>query len=54
MLVTALSTVIGYDKASAFAHKAHEEDLSSREAALSSGFTEAARFDEIVDPRRMI
>ena len=54
MLVTALSPVIGYDKASAIAHKAHEEDLSLRDAALKSGYIDAKRFDEIVDPRKMV
>src|SRR5229473_4502364 len=34
MLVTALSPVIGYDKASAIAHKANDEDLTLKEAAL--------------------
>ncbi len=53
MLVTALSPVIGYDKASAIAHKAHAEGLTLREAALASGFIDAKRFDEIVDPRKM-
>jgi len=54
MLVTALSPVIGYDKASAIAHKAHEEDLSLRDAAVKSGYIDATRFDEIVDPRKMV
>jgi fumarate hydratase, class II len=53
MLVTALSPVIGYDKASAIAHKAHAEGLTLREAALASGFIDAKRFDEIVDPKKM-
>ena len=34
MLVTALSPVIGYDKASAIAHKASAEGLTLKEAAL--------------------
>ena len=54
MLVTALSPVIGYDKASAIAHKANDEDLSLREAALKSGYIAAARFDKIVDPAKMV
>jgi fumarate hydratase class II len=58
MLVTphapcALSPVIGYDKASAIAHKAHAEGLTLREAALASGLIDAKRFDEIVDPKKM-
>ena len=54
MLVTALSPVIGYDKASAIAHKANDEDLTLKEAALKSGYIDAKRFDEIVDPRKMV
>ena len=53
MLVTALSPVIGYDKASAIAHKANDDDLTLREAALRSGYIDAKRFDEIVDPKKM-
>jgi fumarate hydratase, class II len=54
MLVTALSPVIGYDKASAIAHKANDEGLSLREAALKSGYIDAKRFDEVVDPTKMV
>jgi fumarate hydratase class II len=54
MLVTALSPVIGYDKASAIAHMAHSEDLTLKEAALRSGYIDERRFDEIVDPRKMV
>jgi fumarate hydratase class II len=54
MLVTALSPVIGYDKASAIAHKANDDGLTLKEAALRSGFIDEKRFDEIVDPRKMV
>jgi fumarate hydratase class II len=54
MLVTALSPVIGYDKASAIAHKANEEGLTLKEAALALGYIDEQRFDEIVDPRKMV
>jgi fumarate hydratase class II len=54
MLVTALSPVIGYDKASAIAHKANDGDLTLKEAALDSGEIDEERFDEIVDPKRMV
>jgi fumarate hydratase class II len=54
MLVTALSPVIGYDKASAIAHKANDDGLTLKEAALKSGSIDAKRFDEIVDPRKMV
>ena len=54
MLVTALSPVIGYDKASAIAHRANDEGISLREAALKLGYVDAKRFDEIVDPKKMV
>jgi fumarate hydratase class II len=53
MLVTALSPVIGYDKASAIAHLANDKSLTLREAAIETKFIDAARFDEIVNPERM-
>src|SRR5207237_9825067 len=49
MLVTAQSPEIGYDKASAIAHKANDEGTTLREAALGSGYIDAKRFDAIVD-----
>jgi fumarate hydratase class II len=54
MLVTALSPVIGYDKASRIAHHAMDHDLTLRDAALQLGFVTAADFDRIVDPRKMV
>jgi fumarate hydratase class II len=54
MLVTALSPVIGYDKASKIAHHAMDHDLTLKEAALQLGFVTAADFDRIVDPRKMV
>lgn len=54
MLVTALSPVIGYDKASAIAHKANDEGLTLKEAALALGYIDAERFDAIVQPRNMV
>jgi fumarate hydratase, class II len=54
MMVTALSPVIGYDKASAIAHAANDQGLTLREAALRSGYVDAERFDEIVDPKKMV
>jgi fumarate hydratase class II len=54
MLVTALSPVVGYDKASAIAHKANDADLTLKEAALQSGEIDEQRFDQIVDPRKMV
>jgi len=54
MLVTALTPVIGYDRAAAIAHKAVEGDLTLREAALDSGDIDEERFDEIIDPKKMV
>jgi fumarate hydratase class II len=53
MLVTALSPVVGYDKASAIAHRALAAGTSLREEALKSGWIDARTFDEVVDPRKM-
>jgi fumarate hydratase class II len=54
MLVTALSPVIGYDKASKVAHYALDHDLTLKEAALKLGAVSDAEFDRIVDPRKMV
>jgi len=54
MLVTSLSPVIGYDEASAIAHKANDEGITLKEAALASGVIDEKRFDEIVDPKKMV
>lgn len=54
MLVTALSPVIGYDKASAIAHKALDEGTTLKAAALATGFISENDFDRIVDPAKMI
>jgi fumarate hydratase class II len=53
MLVTALSPTLGYDKASAIAHKANDDGTTLREAALALGVT-AEDFDRIVDPATMV
>jgi fumarate hydratase class II len=54
MLVTALSPVIGYDKASKIAHYALDNDLTLKDAALKLGFVTEAQFDQIVDPKKMV
>jgi fumarate hydratase, class II len=54
MLVTALSPVIGYDKASKIAHYAIDNDLTLRDAALKLGFVTEAEFDRVVDPKKMV
>jgi fumarate hydratase, class II len=54
MLVTALSPVIGYDKASKIAHYAMNNDLTLKEAALQLGFVTESEFDRVVDPAKMV
>jgi len=54
MLVTALSPIIGYDKASRIAHYALENDLTLKQAALKLGFVTEDEFDRIVDPAKMV
>ena len=54
MLVTALSPVIGYDKASHIAHYAMDKDLTLKAAALKLGFVSEAEFDRVVDPAKMV
>jgi hypothetical protein len=54
MLVTALSPVIGYDKASAIAHKANDEGTTLREAAIATGYVTPADFDRLVNPAAMV
>jgi fumarate hydratase, class II len=54
MLVTALSPVIGYDKASKIAHYAMDNDLTLRVAALKLGFVTEDEFDRVVDPAKMV
>jgi fumarate hydratase class II len=54
MLVTALSPVIGYDKASKIAHKALDEETTLKQAALATGWIDEKTFDEVVDPKKMV
>lgn len=54
MLVTALNTHIGYEKAAQIAKKAHAENKTLREAAIESGYVTESQFTEWVDPKKMI
>ncbi len=54
MLVTALSPVIGYDNAAKIAHDAQHAGSTLKEAALKSGLIDEKKFDEVVDPKKMI
>ena len=54
MLVTALNTHIGYDKAAFIAKKAHQDGSSLREAAVASGHVTGEQFDRWVVPGNMV
>lgn len=54
MLVTALNTHIGYEKAAEIAKKAHKEGSTLREAALALAYLTDEEFTLWVDPRKMI
>ena len=54
MLVTALSPIIGYDKASKVAHYALDNDLTLKEAAVKLGYISEEEFDRVVDPAKMV
>jgi fumarate hydratase class II len=54
MLVTALSPIIGHDKASKIAHYAMDNDLTLKAAALKLEFVTEAEFDRVVDPKKMV
>jgi fumarate hydratase class II len=54
MLVTALNRHIGYDNAAKIAKKAHTENISLKEAALSLELLSEEQFDEWVVPSDMV
>lgn len=54
MLVTALNTHIGYDKAAQIAKKAHKEGTTLRQSALALGYVTEKQFDEWVKPELML
>jgi fumarate hydratase, class II len=49
MMVTALSPVIGYDKAAAISYYAIDHDLTLKQAALAKGVSEDL-YDKVVNP----
>jgi len=53
MLVTALNTHIGYEKAAKIAKKAHAEGTTLKEAALALEFLTEDQFNAWVDPSKM-
>lgn len=54
MLVTALNTKIGYDKAAEIAKKAHKEHSTLKQAAITLGYVTSEQFDEWVKPEDMV
>ena len=54
MLVTALSPVIGYQKAAHIAEQAAATGGTLREAALASNNVDEATFDKVCDPKSMV
>ena len=53
MLVTALNTKIGYDKASEIAKNAHKNGTTLKEEAIKSKYVTEGEFNEWVNPRKM-
>lgn len=54
MLVTALNTKIGYDKAAEIAKKAYNDGATLKETAIALGYVTEEQFDEWVRPEKMI
>ncbi|MBT8232640.1 MAG: class II fumarate hydratase [Saprospiraceae bacterium] len=54
MLVTALNTKIGYDKASEIAKKAYKEGTTLKAAALKLNYLTEKEFDQWVRPEKML
>lgn len=54
MLVTALNTHIGYDKAAKIAKTAHKNGSTLKATAIGLGFLTAEQFDEWVRPENML
>jgi fumarate hydratase class II len=53
MLVTALTPYIGYDNGARVAKKAHEENITLREAAILLNLITAEQYDDWVAPEKM-
>ena len=53
MLVTALNSRIGYEKAAEIAKKAYKEEKTLKEAAMELGFLSGEEFEKAVDPAKM-
>ncbi|MCK5543464.1 MAG: class II fumarate hydratase [Desulfobacterales bacterium] len=53
MLVTALNSHIGYDKAAQIAKKAHKENKTLKQSAIELRFLSEDQFDKLVNPENM-
>lgn len=53
MLVTALSPVIGYDKAAKIAHDAHHNNTTLKQEAVRLEYLTAEEFDQHIKPEKM-
>ena len=54
MLVTALNPHVGYENAARIAKKAHQENLTLKEAAVQLGILDESEFDRLVVPEDMV
>ena len=54
MLVTALNPHVGYENAARIAKKAHQENLTLKEAAVQLGILTESEFDRLVVPEDMV
>ena len=54
MLVTALNTKIGYDKAAEIAKKAYKENTTLKSAALNLGYLTEEEYEAWVRPEDMV
>ena len=54
MLVTALKSKIGYDKAAKIAKKAYEEQITLKKATVELGYLTETEYDTIANPKKMI
>jgi fumarate hydratase, class II len=53
MLVTALTPLIGYNRAAQIAHLAQAQGLTLKEAAVQLGYISPEDFDRLIDPYKM-
>ena len=54
MLVTALNPHIGYENAAKVAKTAHKENITLKEASEKLGLVSTKKYEEIVDPEKMV